>query len=164
MGEQKIQNPLFDKNLINAFVESVIKTLTDTAQTKVTPGKPLIEQKSASKGEIAGIIGMLAGGMKATLLLSFKKEATFEILQNMLGETYTEVTPEISDAVGELTNMIYGGTKTTLNKLGYNFEMAIPTVVTGTFSISSKHAGINLTIPFNTAGGNQFFIELSVET
>lgn len=163
MGEQKLQNPLFDKNLINAFVESVIKTIGDMAQTKVTPGKPTIEAKTASKGEVAGIIGMIAGGMKATLLLSFKKEATFEILQNMLGETHTEITPEISDAVGELTNMIYGGTKTTLNKLGYNFEMALPTVVTGQFSISSKHGGINLTIPFTTGNGNQFFIELSVE-
>ena len=165
MGEPKIQNPLFDKKLIMAFVESVMKTLTDMAQTKVIPGKAIIEQtKSDSKGEVAGIIGMVAGGMKGTLLLSFKKECAIEILHNMLGETYTDITPEVADAVGELTNMIYGGTKTTLNSLGYKFEMAIPTVVTGHFSISSKHGGINMTIPFSTEKGNQFFIELSVET
>lgn len=32
----------------------------------------------------------------------------------------------IEDAVGEVTNMIYGGFKTAMNKMGYHFEMNLP--------------------------------------
>lgn len=164
MAAEKINavNPLFDKKLINAFIEGVIRTLGDMAQTKVEPGKPIIERSATAKGEVAGIIGMVAGDMKGTLLLTFTRESVFTILQNMLGETYTDLTPEVKDAVGELTNMIYGAAKATLNQMGYKFEMALPTVITGQFDIANFHSGITLSIPFQVEPGKNFYIEISV--
>ncbi len=142
-------NIFFDKALLNTFADSMIKTLGDMAQTKVTPGKPSIENKiGALKGEVAGIIGMVAGGAKGTLIICFSTKSAFKIIENMLGEVHTDLTPEVTDAVGELTNMIYGSAKTTLNKMGYEFEMAIPTVVTGDFQIGGSHTGVKLSIPF----------------
>lgn len=167
MGAEKVDaaaNPLFDKQLINTFIDSVIKTLTDMAQTKVTPGKPNIEAKSTVKGEVAGIIGMVAGEVKGNLVIAFSSAAVFKVLENMLGETHTKMTPEVTDAVGELTNMIYGSAKTTLNKLGYKFEMAIPTVISGQFQVANVHKGITLSIPFEIEPDKYMYVEISVQT
>lgn len=158
-------NIFFDKNLLNTFVDSVIKTLGDMAQTKVTPGKPTVEHKVAPpmKGEVAGIIGMVAGDAKGTLLICFTSKSAFKIIENMLGEVHTNLTPEVMDAVGELTNMIYGSAKTTLNKMGYEFEMALPTVVTGDFQIGGSHNGVKLSIPFLIEPDINLFVEIIVQ-
>lgn len=156
-------NPLFDKRLINAFVEGVIKTLKTIAQTDATPGKPFIEPQFVLKGEIAGMVGMVAPPLKGTLLISYGKDSIFHILENMLGEKHTQIDSEVADAVGEMTNMIYGSAKTTLNQMGYNFEMAIPTVISGDFKIVHADKGATLVIPFNLKNGSTFYVEITVQ-
>lgn len=156
-------NPLLDKRLINAFVNGVIDVLSKQANTPVTTGKPFVEKEISVKGEIVGIIGMVAGKMKGTMTISFQKQAVFDVIDGMIGERYTEITNDVSDAVGELTNQIYGSAKTTLNQLGYSFEMAIPTVIHGDFSISAYHHGTTLVIPFEVPNGARFFIEITIE-
>lgn len=155
-------NPLLDRKLINAFVDGVSKTLATMAMTETTTGAPSIEKEFTTKGDVAGLIGMVAGQMKGTLTISFEKEAVFQILDNMLGEKFTEMNESVADAVGELTNMIYGCAKTTLNEMGYGFEMAIPTVVMGRAKIKSFHTGATLVIPFTCTKG-KFFIEITVQ-
>ncbi len=155
-------NPLLDKKLINAFVDGVSKTLATMAGTQTNTGTPTIEKEFSTKGDVAGLIGMVAGQMKGTLTISFEKETLFFILENMLGEPYTELNEQVADAVGELTNMIYGCAKTTLNEMGYGFEMAIPTVVMGRAKIKSFHTGATLVIPFTCTKG-KFFIEITVQ-
>jgi chemotaxis protein CheX len=156
-------NPLLDKRLINAFIEGVVKTLSTMAQTEITTGKPTVETTFKPKGDIAGLVGMVAGSMKGTMSISYTKEGIFTILENMLGEKYTDINDSVADGVGELTNMIYGTAKTTLNQLGYAFEMAIPTVIRGTFTISKYHSGATLVIPFNLKSGQTFYVEITVQ-
>jgi len=158
----KMQNPLLDKTLINSFIEGVSKTLETMASTKVTYGKPFVEQKFSARGEVAGVVGMVSNEYKATLTLSFPKPAILLILENMLGEKYSDITDEVFDAVGELTNMIYGSAKGTLNDLGYNFEMAIPTVIKGQFIMLQHSKSATLVIPFKLTNQTEFYIEISV--
>lgn len=132
------------------------------ASTKVTYGKPFVEQKFSARGEVAGVVGMVSNEYKATLTLSFPKPAILLILENMLGEKYTDITDEVFDAVGELTNMIYGSAKGTLNDLGYNFEMAIPTVIKGQFIMLQHSKSATLVIPFKLTNQTEFYIEISV--
>lgn len=158
-------NIFFDKTLINTFIDSVVRTLGDMAQTPVIPGKPIIESKTVVKGEIAGIIGMIAGNAKGTLMVCFTSKSAFKIVENMLGETHTHLNSSITDAVGELTNMIYGSAKTTLNKAGFSFEMAIPTVVSGHFEIAtSANHGATLIIPFLIDPDIQLYVEIIVQS
>jgi chemotaxis protein CheX len=158
----KLQNPLLDKTLINSFIEGVSKTLKTMANTEVTFGKPFVEQKFSARGEIAGVVGMVSNQYKATLTLSFPKPAILQILENMLGEKHDDINPEVFDAVGELTNMIYGSAKGTLNDLGYNFEMAIPTVIKGQFIMLQHSKSATLVIPFKLSAETEFYIEISV--
>jgi chemotaxis protein CheX len=59
--------------------------------------------------------------------------------------------------------MIYGSAKTTLNKMGYLFEMAIPTVVTGDFQIGGSHSGVKLSIPFTIEPDITMYVEIIVQ-
>lgn len=165
MGAEKLHtiNPLLDKSFVAAFVDGVIKTHSIMANTELTTGKPSIEKQYQPKGEIAGLIGMVAGDMKGTMSISYTKEAIFTILENMLGSTYTEINRDVTDAVGEMTNQIYGLAKTTLNQTGYQFQMAIPSVIHGTFTVSKFHKGATLVIPFELQNKARFFVEITVE-
>ncbi len=165
MGAPKLQqapNPLLDKRFINAFVEGVVKTVSLMAQLEVATGKPNLEAQFRPKGEVAGVVGMVFGSMKGTMSISFEQNSIFAILENMLGEKYSEVTPEVADAVGEMTNQIYGTAKTTLNQMGYAFEMAIPTVVKGSVIIAKMHNGPTLVIPFHLSNGSNFHVDITV--
>jgi chemotaxis protein CheX len=158
----KIENPLMDKNLINAFVEGVGTTLRTIANTETQCGKPFVETKLAQRGEVAGVVGMVSEKYKATLTLSFPKNAILLILENMLGEKHADITAEVFDAVGELTNMIYGSAKTAMNQLGYSFEMAIPTVIKGQFVVMQHSKNVTLVIPFKIKEQVEFYIEISI--
>ena len=80
----------------------------------------------------------------------------------MLGEEFTEVDDVIVDAVGELTNMISGGAKRRLAEKGYAFEMAIPSMVTGSGIQIYHSSNIKaVVIPFNIEEG-EFWIEASL--
>jgi chemotaxis protein CheX len=46
----------------------------------------------------------------------------------MIGEKYDEMNEEVADCVGELTNMISGDARSQLQKVGFDFTAAIPTV------------------------------------
>lgn len=165
MGAPKLDNanPLIEKRFINAFIEGVQKTLSLMAQTDVKAAPPKIEKVFQSRGEVAGVVGMVAGEMKGTLTISFSKPAILEILRNMLGENYTEINQEVADAVGEVTNQVYGTAKTSLNQMGYAFEMAIPSVVQGQFTISKYHSGATLILPFTTPENAEMHVALTVQ-
>lgn len=156
-------NPLFDKKLLQAFVDGVLKTLATIAQTEAKVGKPFIEPELSETGEIAGMVGMVAPPLKGTLLISFSKDSIFQVLENMLGEKHTEINRDVSDAVGELTNMIYGTAKTALNQMGYNFEMAIPSVIHGKFTLTKSTKGATLVIPFELKNSATFHVKITVQ-
>jgi len=156
-------NPFLDKELINAFIESVVKTMSLMANTEVKVEKPTIEQVFVSKGEVAGVVGMVAGEMKGTLTITYQKAAIIKIVENMLAEVHEEVDDGIADCVGELANQVYGDAKAALNKKGHAYEMAIPSVIRGSFIISKQHRGATLVIPFQVpSNGSQFFVEITV--
>lgn len=150
MGEPKIENmnPLLDKRFVNAFIEGVIKTISTMANTTIKTGKPAVDKTFTSKGEIAGMVGMVAGAMKGTMSISFSQKGICTIVENMIGEKYDKISPEVKDAVGEITNQIYGAAKTSLNQMGYQFEMAIPSVIEGTITVSKYHNGATLVLAF----------------
>lgn len=156
-------NPLFDKRLIAAFVDGVLKVVKTMASTDATPGKPFIEPNFTMKGEVAGMVGMVAPPLRGTLLITFSKDGILHICENMIGEKYPDINKDVVDAVGELTNMIYGQAKATLNQMGYNFEMAIPTVIRGDFTVAKGSKGATLVIPFNLTNNTTFYVEITVQ-
>ena len=139
---------------INPFLESTIKVIETMAFTKVTAGKPTVKQGNKSWGEVSGIIGLASESLSGNLILSFDKASILGIVGGMLGEEITGITPDVVDAVGELTNMISGGAKAMLSQKGHKFEMASPIMLVGkNVEISQLSKGPVVSIPFKTDKG-----------
>jgi len=142
-----------DVRFINPFLEGTTHVLKTMAFINPIAGKPFLKKDQVAQGDVSGVIG-LTGDAKGSLALSFTASSIFAILSNMLGEPYTEMSDEILDAVGELTNMISGDARKRLEAEGLIITAAIPTIVSGKNHII-KHiiAGPSIIIPFSTAHG-----------
>ncbi len=156
------KNPLMDKQVIQAFSDGVVRTLTTMTKTVPIPGKPFVDKKYQTKGVVAGMIGMVSGEIKGNLTISFGKDAALTICNSMTGDKHTEVNDQILDAIGEITNIIYGCSRAVLNEHGYAFQMAIPIVIEGHKAVISMHSGATLVLPF-TADGHPFYVEIIVQ-
>lgn len=152
----------FDVNLINPFLEATVSVLKTQATTSVSAQEIYTRTNSSGLGDISGVIGLVSDGFTGSVILSFPKQTFLTILSRMLGETFTEITPEIQDGASELTNIIFGQAKAGLNGKGHNIKMALPSVVVGKdHVVLSGTLGPRVVIPFHSDAG-PFFIELSL--
>lgn len=152
-----------DVNFINPFLVAAAKVLDTQASTKSTAGK--IYKKDAREkftGDISGVIGLVSEAFTGSVVISFPENTFLKIMSRMLGEEYTKINKEIEDGAGEITNMIFGQAKVTLNNKGYGIKTALPSVVTGNdHSILQMSNGPRMVFPFETDVG-EFFIEICV--
>ena len=82
----------------------------------------------------------------------------------MLGEDFQEISKDIIDGAGELTNMIFGQAKVSLNQKGYGIQTAIPSVISGkNHTLSALTKGPVVVIPFSTESG-PFYVEVCVSS
>jgi len=154
-----------DVELINPFINALLNVLSTMAQTEAKPGKPFIKTEGdlTSNGEVSGLIGLAGDKVKGSLCVSFSDKAILSIASKMLGQELTEIDGTISDAVGEITNMVTGGAKRVLSEKGHKFKMAIPSVIAGkNHTIAHKTAGPVVVVPFETDNGS-FLIEICFE-
>jgi chemotaxis protein CheX len=151
-----------DANLINPFIESTQKVLSTMAQTESKPDKPYLKTNLLTWGAVTGIIGMAGDEYSGNLLISFDEPCILDIVSKMLMEQFTQLTPDVIDAVGEITNMITGGTKNLLSEQGMKFEMATPLVMSGSnIELKQLSPASVLVIPFETSAG-KFVVEANL--
>ena len=148
-------------DFINPFLQATIHVLSTMAMLTPKPGKPRVKESEVAVGDITGIIG-LTGHVEGSLAVSFSESCVLKIVENMIGEKYPELNEEVADAVGELTNMISGDARSQLQKVGFDFTAAIPTVIRRK-DHTVRHiaeGGTTVMIPFSTDDGN-FYVEAS---
>lgn len=151
----------YDVNFINPFLNAVISVLTTMARIEPTPGKPFINRKRTTQGDVTGVLG-ITGYSTGTVSVTFDKDSILKIVNNMLYENYTEITEDIADAVGELTNMITGQARAELSEQGMSFQASTPSVVLGRgHAINHVGQAPILSIPFETPDG-KFLVEVSI--
>ncbi len=141
---------------VNPFLSSFINVIKTMAQLELTPGKPKAKasQDTMARGDVSGLIGMVGSQTKGSLSISFEEGLALEIMRRMLGEAPDSVNEEVSDMVGEITNMVTGGAKRLLGEKGYDFDMATPMVVSGpSHTITHKADGTTVAMPFETEFG-----------
>ncbi|HHK8573464.1 TPA: chemotaxis protein CheX [Vibrio parahaemolyticus] len=100
---------------------------------------------------------------RGSMSITFDEALALEIMQNMLGERPNGLNEEVTDMVGEITNMVTGGAKRILAESGFDFDMATPVVVSGRgHTIRHKCEGSIIIMPFSSQWGNAF-IEICFE-
>ena len=140
---------------INPFISSLLNVLSTMAQTNLKPGKPQKKKNEVAKGDVSGLIGMVGPQTKGSLSITFDSELALTVMERMLGERPSSINEEVTDMVGEITNMVAGGAKNLLGEKGYDFDMATPVVVSGTnHTITHKCDGPKIIMPFNSEFGS----------
>ncbi len=140
---------------INPFLQSLLNVVSTMANMQLTPGKPRLKTDNLAKGDVSGLIGMVGPQTKGSLSITFEQGLILEIMQNMLGENPGNINEEVTDLVGEITNMVTGGAKNLLSDKGYEFEMATPVVVSGIgHKISHQAQGKKIIMPFVAPKGS----------
>lgn len=156
---------MIDINFINPFLAATLHVLKVQASIEATPGKVYLKKDNTStlSGDVSGVIGIVSDTFNGSVVISFPEQTFLKVMSNMLGEEFTELSKDILDGAGEITNMIFGQAKVTLNDRGYGIKIALPTVVSGkghTLQGTSK-SGPTVVIPFTSPAGN-FFVEISL--
>jgi chemotaxis protein CheX len=139
--------------IMGAFSEALSNVLSTMAKIELKQYNSSSES-DARWGEVSAIIGMVGPQIRGSMAISFDKKLSLAIMHNMLAEEITEITEEVSDMVGEMTNMVCGGAKAHLSEKGYQFEMATPVVVSGSkHKIQHKVEGPKMLMTFTSSHG-----------
>ncbi|MCI4626974.1 MAG: chemotaxis protein CheX [Candidatus Magnetoovum sp. WYHC-5] len=151
-------------DLLNPFLESFENVLSTMAFTSANRGEPVIKEGNKAYGDITGIIGLTGLTQKGSLAITFTNEAILKIASNMLAEEFAQVTDEVVDVVGEITNIVTGGAKRVLSEKGYQFELATPSLIIGkNHVVIHKTKGEVVIVPYAIDGGS-FYLELCLDT
>lgn len=140
---------------INPFINALINVLQMMAQTELKPGKPKKKGDDVARGDVSGLIGMVGPQVKGSLSITFDESLALEIMHRMLGEKPTGINADVTDMVGEITNMVAGSAKNELGDKGFEFGMATPIVVSGNrHTISHQVDGPKMIMPFSSDAGS----------
>jgi len=121
--------------------------------TEIMLGKPRVDNGTPGPQEgVVSLIG-LAGAWVGTGMICSRAETARAMSGLLLMQEYPSVDEEVLDAVGELTNMIFGNVKTSLEDLVGPLGLSIPTVIYGrnfnTRSVGNKEWTV---VPFTWPG------------
>ncbi|CAM4461447.1 chemotaxis protein CheX [Vibrio astriarenae] len=148
---------------VNPFLASLINVLKTMASLELKPLKPRVKKDEIARGDVSGLIGMVGDQTRGSMSITFDEKLALEIMEKMLGERPHGVNEEVTDMVGEITNMVTGGAKRILSDNGFDFDMATPVVVSGKgHTIRHKCDGSIIIMPFTSEWGNAF-IEICFE-
>lgn len=150
-------NAKIDVNFINAFVDATLNVLKIMAGIAAEKQDVFIRQKDQTSGDISAIVGMNSNDYIGSMAIAFEESCFLKVASGMLSENFTQLTPEIRDAAGELCNQIFGMAKKTLNEKGHSIQPAIPSVIVGkNHTINHQVDSPCIAIKFKTPDG--FFI------
>ncbi len=143
-----------DETLAHDIIRAVSAAMRETFAVEVTPGAFEIGEGMVSLvGDVSGVIGMVQAQLEGTLMLCLTFETIRDVLPQVVGKSVA-ITHEMAvDAVGEVTNMIFGQVKRDMSERGFRLKLGIPCVVTGRgHFVSQFHRGKYMIVPFHLNG------------
>jgi len=108
--------------------------------------KPAAKGEQSPTAEFTAMVG-LAGALCGILTFSCSRKAARELAKCMLGPEIADSEEQVSDALGEICNMIAGNFKNKLSSADGACMLSVPTVIKGEeYSFRSLADGENLEI------------------
>ena len=96
-----------DVVLVNPLLAATVDILGKVAGIEADVKKPFLKTDPEGIGAISGIV-TLKGDHTGTAAISFSEKCILQVVSKMLFEEITEMSDDVKDAVGEITNMISG--------------------------------------------------------
>jgi chemotaxis protein CheX len=124
-------SPLDPQVLVNAVLGATREVCATMLEMEVTPRPPRFHSPApVSDGGLVALLG-LAGDWVGTGGLALSEPLACRLASRMLMAEFHAVNEEVLDAVAEITNMIVGNVKTTLEETLGPLGLSIPTVIFG---------------------------------
>ncbi len=137
---------------INPFLLSTISVFDTMLNCKLERGVPYLKNGTQPQQVVSGVIG-LSGKAQGTVVLGLSREAALSATEVLLQERPAEINADVTDAVGELVNIIAGNAKAKLEHL--NMSVSLPTVITGkNHCVEFPTKVTPICIPFTSAWGD----------
>jgi chemotaxis protein CheX len=145
---------------INAFCNTTIDVFKTMFQTEVNPGKPMLKTEPFVHSDISAIIGF-SGDAQGSIALSFPKLTALKVVSAMLSTTIKVFDHDVSDAIGELVNIVAGNVKKDIPE--FQLSISLPQVVVGMQHVLSSQTSVaTIVIPFTSSMG-EFTIEVGLK-
>jgi len=144
---------------INAFIIATRDTFSKMLTLQVEAGKPYLLTEQVNIKDISGVIG-ITGSIKGAVVIGFPEKSALNVVNKFLGEKFEQLGPDVSDAVGELINIIAGYVKKFIQE--EKFGISLPSVARGPKHMvyMPKYAP-TIVIPFNSELGS-FVLEAAL--
>ncbi len=146
---------------VNPFVFATLNTLKTMLGLEAERGELSLKKVDTTTADLTAIIG-LSGKLKGSIVLAFENDVAFQMVRRFMGmpDDADLSLEEVSDAIGELCNIVGGSAKVELNKLDLNLSISVPNVIVGKgLRIMNNASYPTLVFPFKTEVG-KFEIEI----
>ncbi|GBU24308.1 chemotaxis protein CheX [Fibrobacteria bacterium R8-3-H12] len=144
---------------INAFILATRDTFSKMLNVHVEASKPHLYADVSNIKDISGMIG-LSGTIRGAVVIGFPEASALKAASKFVGENYTQLGPDVSDAVGELVNIIAGYVKKFIQN--ERFGISLPSIARGPKHMVYMPSGIpNIVIPFTSDIGT-FVLEAAL--
>lgn len=145
------------------FTSHIVSATTDVFNSMImldaSAGPPLAEKTTVFGNSISALLG-LSGDLKGMLCIHCPEQGAKAITASLLMMEVEELNEDVTDAMGELANMIAGGLKSRLSSDGRALELSIPTAIAGvSYTVNSLATAASVTVPF-TVEDWTFLVEL----
>ncbi|MBO4396854.1 MAG: chemotaxis protein CheX [Eubacterium sp.] len=137
--------------LINPFLATAKKILSEVCFVEVNIHKPMLKETSFDKSHWVIIVGV-TGELHGHVLLAMTERQACGIASKMAMMDIKEMDDFASSAVSELGNMIMGNVATVFSSSGIGIDITPPTLSNGNVSFASK-GGKSLCVPLTFDGG-----------
>jgi chemotaxis protein CheX len=135
---------------INPFLKASIETYSAMLACNIKPGK-LSQKKTVSEFSINGIIS-LSGDVSGFVAMTYPEKSSLSTVSRFIGEEIPEMCDDISDAIGELVNIVAGYAKKFLT---LNIHISLPTVTAeADIPFEADKSLMKFYIPFESEIGN----------
>jgi len=116
---------------IQPFVKVCEAVFRDFCQTEVKAGRVFFVSKDEyeSNWDISGIIG-LSGEVSGAVAISLKDDTSFKITSVLTGTEHTRIDADVTDAIGEIINIIAGNVKKDFED-ELRIKISLPSIVKG---------------------------------
>ncbi len=117
-----------DAHLLNPFVRSAVNVFKTMLDCPIQREGLSLKTEMTPTFDVTSVIG-LSGTVRGSIVLSVTRPVAFKVVERLVGIEVSDIDQIVTDAVGELANMIAGGAKTELAR--YHLTLGLPNVVVG---------------------------------
>jgi chemotaxis protein CheX len=149
-----------DVKWINAFCTTTINVFRTMFSIEAVPGTPRLKAEPFPTADVSGIIGF-SGEAMGSIALSFPSATALKVVSALIGIPLSEINTEVSDAIGELANIVAGNVKKEIPQVA--LSISLPQVVIGpNHKLSAQSTLPTIVVPFSTPMGD-FAIEICLK-